>query len=267
MDKYIYGCRPSPFDIRDHRVRAVCTQALPEEFQLDFSDIAIKNQKSVSSCVAHAMSTILEYHAKGKYTLSTNFIYGIRKRLFAQEGKGMYLRDACKIVTTYGDPVEEDCPGNTEIPNVYDIASRALDNEEIMRSAADFRTKSYYKCDTIEDVKAALCNYGPILASVKWYDDFKVSKGVLTGGKSKGYGYHAIVIYGYNSQGFLCQNSWGKYWGDKGRFILPYEIELREARGLVDMDNDNYVTPPKIKGFWNTLYKILNMIVNLFRRD
>ena len=267
MDKYVYGCRPSPIDVRDHRVRAVCAQALPEEFELDFSDVTIKNQKSVSSCVAHAMSTILEYHAKNKHTLSTNFIYGIRKHLFAQEGKGMYLRDACKIVTTYGDPLERDCPGNVEIPNVYDIASNAFNNEDTMRAAAEFRTKSYYKCDTIEDIKAALCNYGPILASVKWFNDYKVVKGVLTGGESKEYGYHAIVIYGYNKEGFLCQNSWGRTWGNNGRFILPYEIKIKEARGLVDMENTVYISPKKPGGLWNLLYKFLNMFINLFRAD
>lgn len=265
MDKYIYGCRPSPYDARDYSVCATNIQALPEEFSLDFSNVSIKNQKSVSSCVAHAMSTILEYHAKNQYKLSTNFIYGIRKQLFSQEGKGMYLRDACKIATTYGDPLERDCPGNVEIPEVYTIADNAMGNEDTMRTAAEFRTKSYYRCNTINDIKTALYNYGPILASIKWFRDYKVVNGVLSGGKTNDYGYHAIVIYGYNKQGFLCQNSWGASWGSDGRFILPYEIKITEARGLIDLENTVYVPPKKLNGFWDILYKIFNKIVNFLR--
>jgi hypothetical protein len=45
------------------------------------------------------MSTILEYFDKGRNNLSTNFIYGLQKELCSNETKGMYLRDACKIVT------------------------------------------------------------------------------------------------------------------------------------------------------------------------
>lgn len=262
----VYGCRLSPYDIRDYRVGASNEETLPIEFELDFSNVDVKNQMSVSSCVAHAMSTILEYHAKNRNRLSTNFIYGIRKRLYGQEGKGMYLRDACKIVTQYGDPLEEHCSGNTEIPKVYDIASQAMDNEEIMKCAADFRTKSYYLCKNNEEIKYALVNYGPILASIKWYNDYQTKNGVLVGGSTKKYSYHAVVIYGYNEQGFLCQNSWGKLWGNGGRFILPYDIKVREARGLIDLENDTYVSPPKVNKFFNMIYKIINFIINIFRK-
>ena len=259
-----FGCQLSPCDIRDYKVSV--SGELPVNFELDFSNIEIKNQKTVSSCVAHALSTILEYHAKSRNRLSTNFIYGIRKELFNHEGKGMYLRDACKIATSYGDPLESDCPGNTEIPEVYDIASKTMQNKQAMTYASEYKTKSYYLCKTIYDIKFALINYGPILASLKWYEDYKVKNGILTGGNLKDCGYHAIVIYGYNEKGFLCQNSWGKDWGNNGRFILPYNIEIAEARGLIDLENDTYVSPPKPNNVLNILYKIINFLINLFRK-
>jgi len=261
-----YGCNLSPYDIRDYRVGSCNEESIPLEFELDFSDVKIKNQKNVGSCVAHAMSTILEYHAKNRNVLSTNFIYGIRKRLFNHDGIGMYLRDACKIVTSYGDPIEEHCPGNTEIPKVYDIASETMDDEKAMKCAADFRTKYYYSCKNNDEIKHALINYGPILICIKWYKDYKVKNGVLVGGSTKEYSYHALVIYGYNERGFLCQNSWGKLWGNGGRFILPYNIKITEARGLVDIENDEYVSPPKINKFLNMIYKAINFIINFFRK-
>lgn len=38
-------------------------------------------------------------------------------------------------------------------------------------------------------------------------------------------GLHEVVVIGYDdtSQRFLCQNSWGKYWGDGGFFGIPYD--------------------------------------------
>lgn len=264
MELYNYGCALSPFDSRDYKVSATKEQ-LPETFELDFSNVKVKNQGQVSSCVAHAMSTILEYHAHNTNELSTNFIYGIRKKLYNQEGKGMYLRDACKIATNYGDALELDCPGNTEIPKVYDIAAEAMEDESIMSTAAVYRTKSYYSCKTIEDIKYALVNYGPVIISIKWYPDYKVKNGVLTGGYAEDYGYHALVVYGYNEQGFLIQNSWGKHWGKGGRFILPYEIKIQEARGLIDLDNDEYLPPKKLNAFMDFLYKSFNYLVNFFK--
>jgi hypothetical protein len=76
------------------------------------------------------MSTILEYHAHTTQKLSTNFIYGIRKKLYGSQGQGMQLRHACKIVTDYGDPFEKDCPGNTEVPNVFEIAENVIDTRK-----------------------------------------------------------------------------------------------------------------------------------------
>ena len=262
----VYGSKISPYDIRDYGVAASSIMQLPESFELDFSDIEIKNQRNVNSCVAHALSTILEYHAKGKYDLSTNFFYGIQHKLCGYDGVGMYLRDACKIATEYGDPLKEDCAGNHEVPNCRNIAEKAFNNQEIMQKAADFKTKSYYKCANNNEIKYALKNYGPILASIYWYSDYTVKNGVLTRTSTKkDGGNHAFVIYGYNEKGFLCQNSWGRIWGNNGRFILPYDIKIQEARGLIDVDNDTYIAPPKPNNFLNTLYKILNFIINLFR--
>lgn len=264
MNLYNFGCILSPYDSRDYKVRAA-NASLPEEFELDFSNVQIKSQGSVGSCVAHAMSTILEYHAHTTQKLSTNFIYGIRKKLYGSQGQGMQLRHACKIVTDYGDPFEKDCPGNTEVPNVFEIAESVIDNEEIMGRAATFRTKSYYSCKTNDDIKHALVNYGPVIISIKWYNDYKVKNGILVGGLTQDYGYHALVCYGYNKDGFLIQNSWGKNWGEKGRFILPYDIKICEARGLIDLENGEYTPPKEMGTFKDALYKGFNLIVNFVK--
>ena len=72
--------------------------------------------------MAHALSTVLEYHAKNTVRLSTEFIYCLRDEFSNYKGKGMYMRDACKIASKYGDLLYEDCPGNTEVPNCFNTA-------------------------------------------------------------------------------------------------------------------------------------------------
>jgi C1A family cysteine protease len=39
-------------------------------------------------------------------------------------------------------------------------------------------------------------------------------------------GGHAVPIIGFDDlkQRFLCQNSWGKSWGNSGFFYLPYKV-------------------------------------------
>lgn len=260
-----YGCKPPKIDVRDYKLtKATKDESLPEEFSLENLPL-VKNQKQVSSCVAHATSSILEYHTKGNNKLSTNFIYGIQNKHCGHNGSGMYLRDACKIVKDFGDMLEEDCSGNNEIPECWDIAESALEDESKVERAQNFKIKSYFNCSTDNDIKRAVYKYGPVLCSVKWYDTFKCdNNGILTGDKKGDYGYHAVMIYGWNKIGFKCQNSWGGNWGSGGDFILPYSIGVSEAKGLVDIPTKE-ITAPKRNDFYDIIYKIINYFANLFK--
>jgi C1A family cysteine protease len=262
-----FGCIFSSYDSRDYKLKSTAGEPdLPKEFSCPLK-MPVKNQKSVSSCVAHATSSILEYHTVPYRELSTNFIYGIQKQLFNRDGKGMMLRDACKIAADYGDMLLEDCPGNTEVPACYELANEAIDDKSKVLRASEHRILKYFLCLTNKDIKYAIYNHGPVLASIRWYNNYKVTKeGILTGEQTGAYGGHAFVIYGYNSDGFLCQNSWGTSWGNKGRFILPYGIKVQEARGFIDWDGGEELKEPSTNGFFNLLYKGINAFVNFFRK-
>jgi hypothetical protein len=201
-------------------------------------------------------------------SLSTNFLYGIRKKLFNSQGEGMMLRDACKIAAEYGDMLYEDCPGNTEVPECYALAEEALENSAKIERASAYRILKYFLCLTDKDIKQAIYKYGPVAAAVKWYDSFTVDKatGVLSGEQNGSFGYHSVVIYGYTPEGFWCQNSWGTKWGKEGRFFLPNSVKILEARGFVDWNGYDDLKEPAIGGFWNLLYKGLNAVVNLVRQ-
>lgn len=265
--EHAYGCLPAKKDLRDYKI---CTTAkcanYPEEFKLKNLP-AVKNQKSINSCCAHATSSILEYFDKNQHTLSTNFIYGIQKKLFGYSGMGMYLQQACKIVKNYGDMLEEDCKGNTEVPACWDIANKAFADKNLMDKAYNFRTINYYLCKTDNDIKHALMNYGPVLGAINWKNDYKLINNIIYFNKNSEGGGHAIMIYGWNKDGWLIQNSWGKNFGNCGRFILPFDYGFSEARALVDYEDgtDVALVKPKRGKLIDLYYKIANFILNIFR--
>lgn len=265
-----YGCKPPKIDIRDYKLPKVGVLSLPSTYICSSKLPVVKDQGYVNSCVAHAISSILEYHDKTDVRLSTNFIYGIQKKLFGHADEGMYLNDACKIVNQYGDMLLTDCDGNDEVPEAHKIAENAFISDDKLNSAKEFRITSYYNCNSISDTKRAIYKHGPVLGSVKWYNNFKINEdGELTGTLIGDYGYHAILVYGWNEKGFLCQNSWGINWGNKGRFLLPYYIGLAEAKGLIDWthsDSTEELIKPKRNSFLDIIYKLVNILLNLFKK-
>ena len=261
------GCLPPSADVRDYTLaRSAASSKLPTAYTTQFTP-RVKNQGGVNSCVAHATSSILEYHETndgGDVKLSTNFIYGIQKQISGYAGQGMYFRDACKIANKYGDMLESDCPGNDEVPAAHSIAEEAVKDSHKIEVASYYKISSYVRLTNNNNIKYAIMNYGPVLASVKWYNTFKCDKdGVLQGEQKGDAGHHAIMLYGWNETGFLAQNSWGTNWGKKGRFILPYEIPVAEAWQFIDAEN-NDVVKPKRTPFLDIVYKIVNIFVNLF---
>lgn len=266
MSTFGKGALAPKADVRDYRIAAAAAE-YPKAWQVDYLP-PVKNQKSVGSCVAHATSSILEYfdykEIGEKITLSTDFIYGMQGIAFGRMDSGMYLRDACKIVKQYGDCLKETISTNTEQPKCTEKLQEIL-TEDIYKEAETYQVKSYARCDTESAIKHALMNYGPVLASIRWYDRNTVKGEVIEMDTTSSWGGHAIMIYGWNETGWLCQNSWGKGWNNDGRFTVPYEDKLQEAWSFVDADNDDNIIQP-IRGNWiDKIYKLVNLIINFFK--
>lgn len=265
--QYGKGALKPLVDVRDFKVAAVAKTYLPETFS--YEEITdVKDQEDVNSCVAHAASTVLEtlnqVETSQIVKLSTDYIYGMQGIAYDRYDQGMFLRDACKIVKDYGDPLESSVKGNTEQPQCALNLSKILTGT-IEKEASNFKVLSYASCNSIDSVKSALFQFSPILASVKWHDRYDTGGKVIKMDESTDYGYHAIVIYGYCSQGWMCQNSWGKSWNKDGRFILPYSYKLEEAWSFVDAES-HWIDKPKRNKFMDLIYKIINFLANLFRK-
>lgn len=261
-----YGCLPAKKDYRDYTIcsSAVLNVEYPKEFILENLP-AVKQQDNINSCCAHALSSILEYFNNNKHTLSTNFIYGIQHKEFNQNLPGMYLAQACQIVQKYGDVLEQDCPGNIEVPNSWTAAEAVINNQQAMEEGYKYRTTSYYTCNTDNDIKYALMNYGPVLAAIDWKEKYSISKtGKIRFSKTSSGGGHAVMVCGWNKSGWVIQNSWGSDWGKEGRFILPFEYGFLEARAIIDYEDDQDIAlkKPVNNRVFNIFYKAANYLAN-----
>ena len=107
--------------------------------------------------------------------------------------------------------------------------------------------------------------YGPVVMAMDWYNDIRVKDGILTTNYQGAAGGHCMVIYGWNEKGWKVQNSWGRFWGDNGCCIIPYDIKIREKWMVTDtIIDDTDINKPFDFNFGKIIATILNWILNLF---
>ena len=239
MAKYTetFGALPPKKDIREYKAtcsKRASTVNIPDEFELPIC--AVKNQGSVGSCVAHAVSEMIEYFNKVQegtnVVFSTGYIYGNRKNC-NYTGSGMYTDKALGVVQKWGDVPNTSFNYNIEVPDaITKFEEKAFD---LAPEAYDHRITEYFSLTTDEARKLNLMQNGPIVFSIPWYKGYKVdSDGVLRHTSDEISGHHAMIIYGWNKQGWKFQNSWGTGFGNKGRAILPYDIKFGTCYGIKD---------------------------------
>lgn len=271
MDK-VFGARKQIKDGRDYQMVSTFTEKtyIPDEYELPgWEEIQVKSQGNVGSCVAHAMSSILEYYNEGA-EMSTDFIYGAQYEMFGLKTRGMYLRDACKIAARLGDCCHATCPTNTEMPRaIQKFEAVSDDNKAVARKA---RILKYVGVSTENEIREALLAGTPILFAINWPKHYDLDVNFVLKQTQSGYsGGHGMVIYGWDQHGWRVQNSWGDWWGNDGHFRLPYDYKIREAWAIVDDKNicilHTTPAPPayKIK-FWDLLRKMISIFQNWFSK-
>ena len=115
---------------------------------------------------------------------------------------------------------------NLNIPRDYFWLNRkdkSVDGMTI-REAMEIAKKNGYintygKLQSIDDIKTTLVIHGPVILALPAYsnsgDTFWRPVGNLRGG-------HAVVLTGYNKDGFILKNSWGNSWSNNGYILFPY---------------------------------------------
>ena len=261
----VCGALFSKPDVRDYTAKTKLSD-FPAEFELDMPKV--KHQGAISSCVAHALSTVVEYFNEketGQYEeMSTGYIYGNR-RLTLHKGKGMYTRDAVGTVAKYGDVPNSYFPVNVEVP--YAIEKFEAEVDKIEPVGYHFKFAEYFKLKDELAIKTSIMENGQVFFSMHWFDDIKIKNGVMQTKciKTSKTGGHCMVIYGWNETGWKVQNSWGGLWGDNGNVIIPYNVPFKEAWGIKDADAASSLVlkkPFKTKA-GEKIAKILNFTISL----
>ena len=260
-EQYIetFGVELSAPDIRDYRIakQALRTE-FPAEFELEMG--SAKNQGNISSCVAHVLALIAEYHNKRQHNIdneiSVGYIYGNRQEPL-NTTPGMVLRSALLVFCKEGAPFFDEFPLHCEMPKI----SLAVDRErpDLMEGARKNRFSAFVKVVTEEEIKTALMDIGPIVIAVPWYKGNKVKNGILYSDCKEQTSYHAMVIYGWDENGWKIQNSWSAFWGERGRAILPATYPIREMYAPID----NITEAPDIKKPFSTDNKFLKWCVKV----
>ena len=269
---YYFGALPPKKDIQAYKavgLKAASALDLPEEFELTMP--GVKNQGQVGSCVAHAVSTTVEYFNRvqeGTNTVfSTGFIYGNRQNT-THKGSGMYVDKALHNLRNIGDVANTLFPYNIEVPEaITKYEERA---EELKPKAYPNRITEYFQINNDEQRKVNLMNNGPIVFSIPWYSDYMLDKdNVMRHESDEIRGYHAMVIYGWNKDGWKIQNSWGKGFGNGGRAILPFDTKFSTCYGIrddVSGEDDNLDIDKPFKNLPKWIVSLINFIINLFAK-
>ena len=115
-----------------------------------------------------------------------------------------------------------------------------------------FRIDDYQPIDpTLDTLKEAVYLYGPVQVTMDIYSDFYTyQSGVYEYAWGEKKGGHAVLLIGYRDTPgeygggyFICKNSWGVNWGEKGFFRIGYS----QVGGSVHFGDDGYIyyySPP-----------------------
>ena len=259
------GALFSKKDVRDYKIDCASAPVeFPAEFELAMPKV--KDQGSVGSCVAHSIATVIEYfnnlQQNNNEEMSVGYIYGNRTNT-THTNPGMYTRDAIAATCKYGDVPKTLFPYNEEVPDIIEKFNNQSD--ELFSKGQPNRFTSYYRLYTDNEIKTSLMKNGPVIFAMKWYGDIEVVDGVISTSQKDDGGGHCMVIYGWNEQGWKIQNSWSERWANDGRAILPYNVKLKEAWGIIDTltHTETNVVKPYDSQIGSWFAKVLNLLINV----
>lgn len=230
--KYLW--RRDAQDERDYRFAAP-TWKLPKTADLRDKMSAVKNQGELGSCTGHAIAGCLEYLYPSRPNFSRLFIYYNERAAEGtiQEDAGAQIRTGIKVVAKIGACKESLHPYDPEKFTKKPSAAAFKD-------AGKLKIASYSRVSSLQALRYSLSKGFPVVFGFEVFEGFESEDTARTGilkmpnSSDVSFGGHAVLAVGYNDrkEHVIVRNSWGRRWGDKGYFYMPYDYI--EDRNLSD---------------------------------
>jgi C1A family cysteine protease len=244
-----YGWVPDLPDYRDFTYAAPphVMAALTGNVDLRKKCPEVYDQGQIGSCTANAIAGALQFDMMKQgltvFEPSRLFIYYNERAIEGKVGydSGAMIRDGIKSVASQGD-----CPDSLW---PYD-ATPADPTTGLFPHGAKAATKPPAKCysealkhksvtyrsvaQNLADMQGCLGEGFPFVFGFTVYPGFESQDAAKTGnvpmpktGEAP-LGGHAVLAVGFDDEKrvFIVRNSWGKKWGDKGYFYIPYAYLL-----------------------------------------
>jgi C1A family cysteine protease len=228
-----YGWAPDLPDHRDHLYSAPLPilVKLPPKKDLRSGCPPVYDQGQLGSCTANAISGAIQFDQKKQkskvFVPSRLFIY-YNERVMegsVNSDAGAQIRDGVKSVANIGVCPEAEWP--------YDIKKFAdKPTPKCFTDAKKCEAVGYQRLDSsnLNQLKGCIASGFPFVFGFTVYESFESPEVAKTGvlnmptPKEKVEGGHAVLAVGYDdaTQRFTVRNSWGKDWGIKGYFTIPY---------------------------------------------
>ena len=199
---------------------------VPQEFDwrnvdgIDWTT-SIKSQGSCGSCVAFAVIGALETVVNIEIDKSIKCDLSEAHLFFCGGGgcdSGWYTSDAIGYLKGNGVSDETCFPYKP-----YDMSCTQKCSN--WQSRAVKISKGSFITPSTSNIKNAIILYGPVITSMKVYDDFHSYRGGVYEHVTGDFdGWHCVSIVGYNhtNRYWICKNSWGTNWGENGWFRIKY---------------------------------------------
>lgn len=191
------GCKPSILDGSEYQFEEVPNLELPVAYTYRPFMPPVTDQGNTSTCVCHSLAAHLNWNANTEHGdnnkdngVCIDCIYDIRED---KETEGMTIKEALHYALKEGVPSKE----------------------------GKLKIRKYAMVGAVQTLKQALLMNGPCIGALRVFNSY--DKFWERGYYDQFLGGHAISIVGWDQEGFIIRNSWGRSWAHGGYTTLPYE--------------------------------------------